>query len=93
VYTPVYTAQFKRDYKSIFKSGRGIDELDECIRQLIAGKIMPRHLEDHPLKGEWKTFRDCHARGDLVVIYRIDQHTLTLVRAGSHAQLFKNRSR
>ena len=83
MYTPVHTAQFKRDYKHIFKSGRGIDELDECIR----------HLEDHPLKGEWKTFRDCHARGDQVVIDRIDQHTLTLVRAGSHAQLFKNRSR
>jgi mRNA interferase YafQ len=44
------------------------------------------------MKGEWKTYRDCHAKPDLVIVYRIDGHLLALVRVGSHAELFRNRS-
>jgi mRNA interferase YafQ len=88
VYTPVSSKQFKKDYKRISKSGQGTEELDECLRLLIAGTILPPRYEDHPMKGEWKTSRDCHAKPDFVIVYRIDGHLLTLVRVGSHAELF-----
>jgi mRNA interferase YafQ len=93
VYSPVFTKQFKKDYKRISKSGEGTDELDECIRLLIAGPVLPPRYENHPLKGKWRTYRDCHAKPDMVIMYQIDGHKLTLVRVGSHAQLFKNSSR
>ena len=43
---------------------------------------------DHPLTGDWKGFRDCHLRPDLVLIYSVSETELTLVRLGSHSDLF-----
>jgi mRNA interferase YafQ len=43
---------------------------------------------DHALTGDWKDFRDCHVKPDLVLIYsKPDDQTLVLVRLGSHAEL------
>jgi mRNA interferase YafQ len=45
---------------------------------------------DHPLKGEWSSYRECHAGGDLLLIYRFaDEETVIFVRAGSHSELFE----
>ena len=55
---------------------------------LAADKPLPRRYSDHPLTDEWKDFRDCHIRPDLVLIYRKpDADTLQLVRLGSHSEL------
>ena len=35
-----------------------------------------------------KDFSNCKISGDLLVIYKIDDNTLYLVRIGSHSQLF-----
>lgn len=49
--------------------------------------LEPRH-RDHALSGNWQDHRDCHARPDLVLIYRKpDDQTLQLVRLGSHEEL------
>jgi mRNA interferase YafQ len=38
--------------------------------------------------GEWKDYRDCHIKPDLVLIYRKPgMETLQLVRLGSHSHL------
>jgi hypothetical protein len=43
---------------------------------------------DHALSGEWRDFRDCHIRPDLILIYRKpDAENLELVRLGSHSEL------
>jgi mRNA interferase YafQ len=49
--------------------------------------------KDHPLKGEWASYRECHVGGDFLLIYRIDDAvgksgTIVFVRAGTHADLF-----
>jgi len=90
------TNQFKRDYKRETKgrSGAYVQKLDSelgAVVQVLAvdGTLAPRY-EDHPLTGEWRDHRDCHIRPDLVLIYRKpDQDTLTLVRLGSHSELFR----
>jgi mRNA interferase YafQ len=49
--------------------------------------LAPRY-RDHPLSGEWKDYRDCHIKPDLVLIYRkLDDDVLQLVRMGSHSEL------
>src|SRR2546421_8586825 len=42
--------------------------LAEVVDLLIAGKPLARRHVDHQLTGEWKDFRDCHIRPDLVLI-------------------------
>ena len=35
---------------------------------LVGGDPMPPDYLDHPLKGEWLEFRECHIGGDFLLI-------------------------
>jgi mRNA interferase YafQ len=85
------TSQFKRDYKRE-KRGRHAIALDETLLEFVGWLVrdarLPERARDHALSGEWKDFRDCHVKPDLVLIYRKpDDETLQLVRLGSHSEL------
>lgn len=58
------------------------------IKMLVIDEPLPIRYHDHPLNGEWKDFRDCHIKPDLVLIYsKPDLKTLVLARLGSHSEL------
>lgn len=86
----IWTTQFKKDYKLALKRGLDIPLLDDCIRMLAAGKELASKFRDHNLSGRWAGFRECHIEPDWLLIYRIDDATVTLVlaRTGSHSDLF-----
>jgi len=83
---------FKRDYKRESK-GQQRDALDtDWMPVLLAlandQPLQPRH-HDHELSGDWRVYRECHVKPDLLLIYRKpDSETLWLVRLGSHSELF-----
>ena len=88
--------QFKRDYKRETKSRSETyvqkleAELATVLQVLMVDGTLDPRYEDHPLSGDWKDHRDCHVRPDLLLLYRKpDQDTLTLVRLGSHSELFR----
>ena len=86
------TATFKRDYRRALRSGHGQHAKDAlaCVVALLADdQPLPANYADHPLKGPWRGYRECHLRPDLLLIYgKADASTLQLIRLGSHAQLF-----
>ena len=89
--TPDYTSQFKRDYKRE-KKGLHRATLDVELHAVLSALLEDQNLEprhrDHPLTGEWKDYRDCHIKPDLVLIYqKPDADSLRLVRLGSHSEL------
>ncbi|WP_210766826.1 type II toxin-antitoxin system YafQ family toxin [Streptococcus sp. NLN64] len=45
---------------------------------------------DHPLKGNYQGFRECHIEPDWLLIYAIDRGhlILTATRTGNHSDLF-----
>ncbi len=53
----------------------------------MSNSPLPTHYKDHALTGNWSDYRDCHLSPDLVLIYKFDDDTLTLVRLGSHSEL------
>ncbi|MBA5248602.1 MAG: type II toxin-antitoxin system YafQ family toxin [Gammaproteobacteria bacterium] len=59
------------------------------IGKLLSNEPLPNETRDHPLTGEYMDYRECHLGGDLLIIYRITDNTVALLRIGSHAQLFK----
>ncbi|MDE2720793.1 type II toxin-antitoxin system YafQ family toxin [Candidatus Palauibacter polyketidifaciens] len=83
------TRRFKRDYK---RESRGRHRA--CLDTILAGVVEalandrplePRH-HDHALSGEWRDFRDCHLKPDLLLIYqKSGADILRLVRLGSHS--------
>jgi mRNA interferase YafQ len=84
------TTKFKRDYKREKKTDAELDGALIAVIELLASDAeMPERLRDHALSGDWKGFRDCHVRPDLVLIYaKVGDDTLSLVRLGSHSELF-----
>jgi mRNA interferase YafQ len=58
---------------------------------IAKGETLEARYKDHELKGEWKGYRECHIRPDVLLVYQIqdDVLILLLVDIGSHAQLFE----
>jgi mRNA interferase YafQ len=86
-----YTTQFKRDYK---KAKRGQysrildDDLLKVAELLVTDKLLPQHMRDHMMIGNWKDHRNCHIKPDLILLYRkLSNNILELVRLGSHSDL------
>jgi mRNA interferase YafQ len=86
-----WTSQFKRDYK---REGKGqhratLDvELFPIVEALANDQLLDPRYRDHALTGDWKDYRDCHIKPDMVLIYRKpDDVVLQLVRLGSHSEL------
>jgi mRNA interferase YafQ len=84
-----YTRGFKRDYKREKRTNQKLDEvLAPVIELLAADAALPERLSDHGLSGTWKGFRDCHVKPDLILIYQKSKDILSLVRLGSHSEIF-----
>lgn len=60
--------QFKKDVKRIKKRKKPLQPLFKAIRLLAAGKKLPGHYRDHPLKREWTGFRECHIAADWLLV-------------------------
>ncbi len=87
-----WTSAFKRDYKRTKAMPRHRDIealLHDMVTLLIDDKVLPEKHRDHGLGGYWKSYRECHLKPDLLLIYKKpDDKTLRLVRMGSHSELF-----
>ncbi len=84
----VQVKQFKRDVKLAQKRGKDMVKLRELILLLVEGKALPAKYKDHALAGDWKHHRDSHIEPDWLLIYKVEEEDIYLVRTGTHADLF-----
>lgn len=84
------TAQFQKDWAEIKRAGRqDLSRAKAGMMLLVANDApMPPEYKDHPLKGQWSKYREFHAGGDLLVVYRVDGDLVDFVRIGTHTELF-----
>lgn len=83
-----YTSQFKKDYKNAVKQGRDIEKMIFVIEALLKEEALPPKFRDHKLVGVSKDIRECHIAPDWLLIYRIFDGFLELIRTGTHSDLF-----
>lgn len=90
-----YRKAFTKDWERLDRSGRYDMRLLKSVILLLIANDAPLGPEwkDHPLKGDWSGFRECHIGGDFLLIYQIDDAagksgTVDFVRAGTHSVLF-----
>jgi len=84
------THQYLKDLKLARKRGLDENKLNEIILKLIQGEELPLKNRDHFLTGNYKGFRECHISPDWLLIYirDITIKIVTLVRTGTHSDLF-----
>ena len=85
-----FSNKFKNDLKLAKKQNKNIDKLFIVIEKLANQEKLDDKYRDHLLIGEYKGLRECHIEPDWLLIYYIENNTLTLVlaRLGSHSDLF-----
>ena len=94
MYSVVEDRDFLRSYLKLARSGklkpRVRTELERVVEMLRMRKPLAVHNRDHALQGEWKGYRECHIRGDLLLVYEVhdDVLILVLVDIGSHSEVF-----
>ena len=59
------------------------------ISLLLNEEELPSEAREHPLTGNYKDTNEFHISGDLLVVYRVANDTLELLKIGTHSQLFK----
>lgn len=87
-------AAFKRDFKRVKATPRYSKDIDQLlsavVEKLLIDEALPPRNRDHELSGNWKGYRECHLKPNLLLIYRKpDADTLRLARLGSHSELFE----
>lgn len=86
--TPVFENTLKKDVKRLQKRGKNIEKLKVVINKLLTNHPLEYKYKDHVLTGNWKGYKDCHIEPDWLLIYKITEDYLYLVRTGSHSDLF-----
>ncbi len=82
------SGRFKRDIRRAVKRGKDIGKLTVILDMLVAQMPLPPSCNDHPLRGDWKGWRDLHIEPDWLLIYRIAGDRLELAATGTHSDLF-----
>lgn len=84
------TSRFKKDYKVAVKHGLPKDDLRAVIEALANDEPLPERCHSHMLSGNWVGHWECHIRSDWLLIYKLTDEVmvLTLVRTGTHSDLF-----
>ncbi|MEO8811598.1 MAG: type II toxin-antitoxin system YafQ family toxin [Caulobacteraceae bacterium] len=89
------TKGFAKDWDRLSRAGRhDLSRLKRAMLLLIANDgPLGSEWSDHPLKGEWARYRECHIGGDFLLLYRIEprerDEIVVFTRAGTHAELFE----
>ena len=84
------TNQFKKDYKLAIRRGSDQKKLSVVLDILSAKGKLPTKYKDHVLTNSknYKDVRECHIEPDWLLIYRVDENALHLIRTGTHSDLF-----
>lgn len=83
----VYTGRAKKDLKRIRNNPHKMKLLADVLYKLANNKPLDKSLRPHLLVGDYAGSMECHIENDFLLIW-MDSDVITVVRIGSHSQLF-----
>lgn len=93
MYRLKYSKKFSKSLRKISNSVGGkkiLQEVETFLQILEQGNKIPESYKDHQLHGDYREYRECHIRGDVLIVYRKEEDIvfITLIDIGSHSYLF-----
>ncbi|HEY4494408.1 MAG TPA: type II toxin-antitoxin system YafQ family toxin [Candidatus Paceibacterota bacterium] len=91
MYHKHYTKRFQKSFQKVIRSGKISREEIELVINILASENKPApKYQDHLLHGSLSGLRECHIKGNLLLIYYIKNKELVLVLfdIGNHSELF-----
>jgi mRNA interferase YafQ len=87
--TPHYTTQFERDLRLLQRRGKDVEKLKQVLTVLINEEPLAERYRDHPLKGNYRSRRECHVEPNWLLIYKLNGNEIIFERTGTHSDLFE----
>lgn len=81
-------ARFRSDLKRQRRRGKDIEDLIAVVELLAEEGGIPDGFRPHRFSGEWKGVWECHIEPDWLLIYQVTADEVTLIRTGTHRDLF-----
>ena len=90
-YSIVLTSKFKKELKKMKMRGYDIRLLQNIVKKLANNEELPIKNKVHRLSGSYSDYYECHIQPDWLLVYQFfnDKLILSLVRTGTHSDLFK----
>lgn len=90
MYKISFSNKFKKDYKLCKKRGYDISKLEAVISILEKTGTLPQKYRPHKLSGNYDNCRECHIKGDWLLVWLQNDNELTLlfINTGTHSDLF-----
>ena len=85
---PVHEGRFEKDIKLAVKRGLSMKKINTIITMLVNETPLPIKNKNHPLKGKYMGFLECHIEPDWLLIYRKTDTHIYFSRTGTHSDLF-----
>lgn len=86
---PSRTTVFDKDVARCKARGCEMDVLRVTMGRLINRQPLGRVQKDHPLKGEWIGYRECHLADDWLLVYKVAGDDIHFARTGTHSDMFE----
>ena len=85
------TNKFEKDVVKCVKRNLNISELEIAVSLLELTGTLTNNYKPHPLKGNYIAHWECHIKPDWLLIWfpLKNEKEITLVRTGTHSELFK----
>ncbi|MEA3358593.1 MAG: type II toxin-antitoxin system YafQ family toxin [Thermodesulfobacteriota bacterium] len=82
------TKKFKKSFKKLHLQDKDEAIYIDVVSKLLNGIVLDEKYEDHFLKGNFKQYKECHLKPDLLLVYRVNRDEIQLIDIGSHGDLF-----
>ncbi len=89
MWIPIFTTRFKKDIKRQKKRGKKREALEIVLEHICATGDAPMTCRPHNLVGNWMGYRECHIEADWLLIFTVEDETVTFHRTGTHSDLFR----
>ena len=59
------------------------------LETVVRLEVLPSNFRDHPVRGDWNSYRELHIESDWLFLYRIVEDEAQLARTGTQSDLFR----
>ena len=80
---------FRQDFKRLFKAGKDMEKLLTLMELLEKEIPLDATYLEHPLRGIWKGYKECHLEPNWLLVYKVSGNVITFARTGSHSDIFQ----
>ena len=78
----------RKDMRLAKKRGKDMEKLWAVIDRLQKPEPLDARHRVHRLSGDWDSCWECHVEPDWLLVYYMTDTKLTLIRLGTHSDLF-----